>query len=131
MSPCDDMAQKEVAPEGYHAGHPVSMNDDRARQPTVLRCCLRNFAGVMPVVSLKSLVKWLCEAKPRSRAMPASVSEFACRSGIDAAIRRRLMNRWRLRPEESRNFVAQGLGDNAAISAMALSVGASRRWASM
>ena len=36
---------------------PVSIHGDRARQPDVRRNCLRNFAGVMPVISLKSRVK--------------------------------------------------------------------------
>ena len=41
------------------------MNDDRARQPPVRRYWLRNLAGVMPAVSLKSrnlLAKWLGES---------------------------------------------------------------------
>ena len=43
-----------------------------SRQPIVRLTCFRYFAGVMPVSSLKSRVKWLCDEKPSSRAVSAS-----------------------------------------------------------
>lgn len=65
----------------------------------------------MPVSSLNSRVKWLCDENPRSRAICASGVESFWSVRIAAARRRRLMNRPRLSPSVRRNFLAKWLGE--------------------
>ncbi len=58
----------------------------------------RYLAGVIPVASLKSRVKWLCDEKPSSRATRDSGVESLRNTSKAFASRRRFTNRPKLRP---------------------------------
>lgn len=77
------------------------------RYPTVRLNRSWDLAGVMPVRPRNSRVKWLWEAKPRSRATPASESHDFISGSRDFRTPRRLTKRCGLTPIEFRNFLAK------------------------